>query len=597
MKKTTAKLLCLALALIMIVSVMAGCAGGTQSSQPSESASDSSETDKSSGSDGQSGADSVEAWPTVYKADPADLEWKEDTSPITLTMFKNNVISDDWSWGDDHVTQYITERTGVSLDIEFAPDNDGNRLTILLASGDKLPDFFAGIYTTSTHYGEMLSNDCVYAVDELIDQYCPKMREVVSAEELEFSRESDGHVYIVPTQFYDSEAINSGYLSLNGWVAGRLDVLDELGYGQFDIKTTEQLFEALEAFDDVKDDHPEITYPIFIDQPAFTGGTFDAMFGGGSSFSLEPLRYDGENDSLYFWFGSDRGVEQLKFWNRLYRAGYLSKASFADNDFTDAFSAGKFLFTFKNNVWEQSALNSALAENVPGASVYAIYPLSVSEDKPWTFSQFVMDVKLGALISKDCQSPERAIRFLEYLHSEEGSLAVISGVYGVDWELATDEQNGMNYTMKIGEAAEAGSDFSALNELGIYNYQKTWIAFNGIYDDISSYFSFVDPDTKVMSDAWRQNAKFTDNSSPMMLPDYISIAPGSEASDLKTNLSDIYTNMLVEIILADSDEQLQSLYDQMMSSLQTAGMERYFELVLPLVHDVKAKIEATGVTF
>mgnify|MGYP004666299713 CR=1 FL=1 len=597
MKRTTAKLLCLVLALVMIVSVMAGCAGDTQSSQPEDSKSESSTTDNSSTADDNSGNSDFEPWPTVYHDTPAGLEWQQDTSPITLTMFKNNVVSDDWTWGSDHVTAYITERTGVKLDVEFAPDSEGNRLTILLASGDKLPDLFSGISTTSTHYAEMLDGDYVYAIDELIDEYAPLMREILSPEEIEFSNEEDGHMYIVPTQFFDSEFLTSGYLNINGWVAGRIDLLDELGYGQFGIKTTEQLFEALADFKDIAEQHSEVVYPVFLQQGSFVGGTFDAMFGGASSYSSEPMRYDGKTDSLYFWFDSDRGVEQLKFWNRLYREGYLSKASFTDNDFGDALQAGKFLFAFKNNVWEQSSMNAALAENVPGASVYSIYPLTQSEDKPWVFSQFILNQKIGALISKDCEHPDRAIRFLEYLRSEEGSLAVTSGIYGVDWELATDEQNGLKYTQKIGEAAEIGNDFTALGNIGIYNHQKSWIALSVVYDSIFSYVNFLDPNTKVMSDGWRANSKCVDNSSPMMLPDYISIAPGSEASDLRTNLSDVYTNMLVEIILADSDNQFQSLYDQMMSNLESVGMARYFELVLPLVQEVKGKIEATGVTF
>ena len=597
MKRSTLKLLCIILSLLMLVSVMAGCSGDAQSSQPQESKSESEPADSTSDNGDQQGTSDFEPWPTVYQDTPANLEWQDDTSPITFTMFKNTVISDDWTWGSDHVTQFITERTGVTLDIEFAPDSEGNRLTILLASGDKLPDLFSGISTTSTHYAEMLDGDYVYAIDELIDEYAPLMREILSPEEIEFSNAEDGHMYIVPTQFFDSEFLTSGYLNINGWVMGRLDLLDELGYGQFDIKTTDQLIEALESFKEINDQHPEVVYPVFIEQGSFTGGTFDAMFGGSSSYSFEPMRYDSASDSLYFWFDSDRGIEQLKFWNRLYREGYLSKASFAENDFGDALQTGKFLIAFKNNVWEQSAYNAALAENVPGASAYSIYPLTQSEDKPWTFSQFVLDQKIGALISKDCEHPDRAIRFLEYLRSEEGSLAVTSGIYGVDWELATDEQNGLKYTQKIGEAAEIGNDFTALGNIGIYNHQKSWIALSVVYDSIFSYVNFLDPNTKVMSDGWRANSKCVDNSSPMMLPDYISIAPGSEASDIKTNLTDIYNNMLVEIILADSDDQFQNLYDQMMSNLESVGMERYFELVLPLVHDVRAKIEATGVTF
>lgn len=597
MKRSTLKLLCIILSLLMLVSVMAGCSGDAQSSQPQESKSESEPADSTSDNGDQQGASDFEPWLTVYQDTPANLEWQDDTSPITFTMFKNTVISDDWTWGSDHVTQFITDRTGVTLDIEFAPDSEGNRLTILLASGDKLPDLFSGISTTSTHYAEMLDGDYVYAIDELIDEYAPLMREILSPEEIEFSNAEDGHMYIVPTQFFDSEFLTSGYLNINGWVMGRLDLLDELGYGQFDIKTTDQLIEALESFKEINDQHPEVVYPVFIEQGSFTGGTFDAMFGGSSSYSFEPMRYDSDSDSLYFWFDSDRGIEQLKFWNRLYREGYLSKASFAENDFGDALQTGKFFVAFKNNVWEQSAYNAALAENVPGASAYSIYPITQSEDKPWTFSQFVLDQKIGTLITKDCSNPERAIKFLEYLRSEEGSLAVTSGIYGVDWELATDEQNGLKYTQKIGEAAEIGNDFTALGKIGIYNHQKSWIALSVVYDSIFSYVNFLDPNTKVMSDGWRTNSKCVDNSKALMLPDYITIAPGSEASDIKTNLSDIYNNMLVEIILADSDDQFQSLYDQMMSNLESVGMERYFELVLPLVHDVRAKIEATGVTF
>ena len=60
-----------------------------------------------------------------------------------------------------------------------------------------------------------------------------------------------------------------------------------------------------------------------------TSGAFDGMFGGETTSS--PYRYDMETDTLSYWFESERGLEQLKFWNRMYKEGYLPKNVFTDD--------------------------------------------------------------------------------------------------------------------------------------------------------------------------------------------------------------------------------------------------------------------------
>ena len=44
-------------------------------------------------------------FPFVYRETPDSMEWMADISPITLTMFSNNFVSDDWHWGKDRITQ------------------------------------------------------------------------------------------------------------------------------------------------------------------------------------------------------------------------------------------------------------------------------------------------------------------------------------------------------------------------------------------------------------------------------------------------------------------------------------------------------------
>ena len=181
------KLICTLLLATMLVT---GCSGGSADSSQ-ESSGTSSAPLSSSGEDSSSQQAGPSGWPTVYKEDPEHLEWMDDTSPITLTMFKGEVITDGWNWGDDRVTEYITERTGVKLDVQFAQSSDNNELTLMLASGEKLPDIIATVYPSSIQYNEMIQGDYIHKIDELIDEYCPSMWDLLYPEEIEFSKMED----------------------------------------------------------------------------------------------------------------------------------------------------------------------------------------------------------------------------------------------------------------------------------------------------------------------------------------------------------------------------------------------------------------------
>ncbi|MFQ9800831.1 MAG: hypothetical protein ACLR23_19970 [Clostridia bacterium] len=80
----------------------------------------------------------------------------DDTSPITLTMFKGK-SSPMAGTGATTESQNISQkRTGVKLDVQFAQSSDNNELTLMLASGEKLPDIIATVYPSSIQYNEMI---------------------------------------------------------------------------------------------------------------------------------------------------------------------------------------------------------------------------------------------------------------------------------------------------------------------------------------------------------------------------------------------------------------------------------------------------------
>ncbi|MDW7655823.1 MAG: hypothetical protein SCM11_01475 [Bacillota bacterium] len=545
---------------------------------------------------GQTGAPSE--FPMIYRETPGSMEWMSDTSPITLTMFSNNFISDDWHWGKDRITQYITERTGVTVDIEFPPDTTGNRLTLLLASGDKLPDLFTNISATSMQYREMIDGAYVHALDELIDEHCPTLWDMLYPEEIEFSSESDGHIYFLTKQFVPIALSQSPYYVMNGIVGQRLDVIKALGYEHLDITTTDKFIEVLEAFTNKASDWSEINYPVWVSPVSLAAGAFNGMFGGVSNYvGALPIRYNMASDSLYFWFDSEAGIEELKFFNQLYRQGYLLEAAFLETEIPDLITAGKMLFFMKGNTWEMNSYNGALAQNIEGAEYAPSFPFTAPGTGSWQTFQSMLNpmTRPTTLISVDCEDPGRAIKFLQYMKSEEAHLLATVGIYEEDWELAYD--NEVPYPKPIGAAAEAYGDFSALMELGIYNHPKTWMCLDSTYDHISAYNSRLDPKTQNLTrgrTAWQQTAVIDVAAG---LPTMLSIASGTQEGDLNTNLQDIYRNLIVEIVLSDTDQAFNDSYSKMMTDLKSAGMEQLFELLLPKVKDTKEKLEEAGYTF
>lgn len=585
------KLICTLLLATMLVT---GCSGGSADSSQ-ESSGTSSAPLSSSGEDSSSQQAGPSGWPTVYKEDPEHLEWMDDTSPITLTMFKGEVITDGWNWGDDRVTEYITERTGVKLDVQFAQSSDNNELTLMLASGEKLPDIIATVYPSSIQYNEMIQGDYIHKIDELIDEYCPSMWDLLYPEEIEFSKMEDGHIYYVSRQTQSVSYSNSPYFYMNGHIATRTDILNDLGYKIDEITSTDKWIEVMDAFMARKDEWPEVNYPIYIYQPSLTSGAFDGMFGGETTSS--PYRYDMETDTLSYWFESERGLEQLKFWNRMYKEGYLPKNVFTD-DFASIVPQGSFLFLLKNNAWEVPANKAAIAENVEGATVSFIAPITNAPDQEWSMAISMVSPMImpNTVITKDCEHPDRAIRLMEFLKTEEGNLAVTAGIYGEHWELGTDDQ-GVNYPNPIGEAAQAHFDIAKLNTLGIYNSTKTWIAVDTLYDDIAGYPQRFDEENEEITagrDLWKPYVKTNLASA---LPDLVTIESGTTESDIEGNCSDIYENMIIDIILAESEAELQSLYDKMIADINSVGKENLFTILLPKIHDVKASLEASGIVF
>ena len=119
------KLLIILLCLCMVFSC-AACAGttDTESSAPESSSQTESKTESSGSGEDEPAGPSYQFTP-ILNGNPDGMEWKQDTSPVEMSVYLGLGNSQVWDWGADPVSAEITARTGVSLEYMFDETGDG----------------------------------------------------------------------------------------------------------------------------------------------------------------------------------------------------------------------------------------------------------------------------------------------------------------------------------------------------------------------------------------------------------------------------------------------------------------------------------------
>ena len=600
MKISLKQIIAVLLALVMVLALFAGCTGGTQSSGTESSSKAESSKSSSSKADDSKPADDGddEAWrevaakvdiPEILKKDPEHLEWMDDTSPISISVYYHGLVQEgEFAWNTP-VEQKITELTGVTVDGIYASDSDGNELTLMIASGDPLPDIIRGLTTSSAHYRDLVDSGSLYRIDELIDQYCPLFWEVMDEFPVAASREADGSLYHLPKQYLTGRG--ERYAVANGWFAIRGDIAEHYGIEPLSIKTLDDLESFIETVMADRDElWPEILYPISCgaNQGEQGGRPWYNSFGGYANYGANLcMLYDKDDDSVHYWIEDDYGYKSLQYSWSLAQKGWITEASFSYPGTYDAMVAGSVLVASGGNMWPANFVTAQLQENIPGA-YYAKIPMIGAEEGMDLGYASSMYLHQGAcvVVTTDCANPERTIKFLEFLGSEYGGLLVTCGIYGEDWDISTNE-DGLIIGDYIGEAATPEGRAAR----GVYNYNMDWYNLNSNYD----YFNAAFGGDKMMllGATYFKFDLYSDVPSGVMTTE----PADSDYSILKKQLEEIIKNYQTDMVLAPSEAEFNRLYEECLKTLNDNGLDRLKDYVLGLTKDKIATMEGFGVEF
>lgn len=403
------------IAVLLIVSIFAGCASGAQ--QPVES---SAPAPSSSGE---------------AVSEPAGLS---PDKPVTLSCFINYTWYPIDKW-EGIIPEEITKRTGITLDITKAVD--AQQLGLMIASGD-LPDIVA----TDVLLSSLSTDDLCYAYNDLIDQYGLDwdIDQIRKANALSFSQSTD-KFYTVLSHFASTEdwrTLQSG-APMNSSILYRADLLEAMGNPK--LETPEDLKNVLMQ---VKSSYPDLI-PLVFSQDVWRFQLFKEMFGIGGSNVFYVQNADG---NWVTYVKHERYKEMLRYLNDLYRNGLITADNFAMNtaSVTALMQSGK-AFARSDETQDTINTDTAAIKKVDPNAVIKEAPL-LGDLNGYKESSIGWN---GTFISKNCSNPEAAIRYMQFLNSDEGMKLTQWGREGVDYTL--DEKGVPTFSDQWNQATLDGS--------------------------------------------------------------------------------------------------------------------------------------------
>lgn len=491
-----------------------------------------------------------------WQADPADLEWKEDTSPVKLSYYVN------FSWfglnWEDDTARRVTEKTGVDLELTKPVADDGQKLNMMIA-GDQLADIMT-IDRNDPALQKMIDAGLVWSLDDLIDQYAPKMREILPKEILQNYRSADGKTYRFTT-WVQGEAWQKAAREYNQIVGTnqpvlsvRKDYYEEIGSPE--IKTQADLVAALEK---MHANHPDkiAFYPADNAVSASTLSLNASMGNLGVQFGMSNNMTD-QGGQIRWQARSTEFQNTIAFLHELQTKGLLNQDPFIDSkDVNNAKITRGDVISY---TWVISDGEKVPQDN-PNTQYIVVGPLDTYKQNR-TGSGW-----LATVISKKCSDPARAIRFLEYMASVEGHQDVSWGIQGdtysgdvvkgPQWNLVDGKP-----TMLSAYVEDKNADWSgvaAKNGLGEY-----WIACNEMLWNLPWW----DTSNEKM-------AKYNEVYGPRVVYtpelDFQAPDPASEEGIILQKAHELLQLYVVSMVFADD---WKADYDKFIAAVDALGMDK-----------------------
>lgn len=196
-----------------------------------------------------------------------------------------------------------------------------------------------------------------------------------------------------------------------------------------------------------------------------------------------------ENYNCYYKHTTPEEKEYFQWLCRMYDEGILDPnfATQTHDDYIAKLSSGRVV-AITDAEWDYNQAQQVLIADGKVDKTYCGLPVTLREDQkaPALLYQG-LQVGWGIGITKSCEDPVRAIKFLDFLCSDEGAVLHKWGVEGVNYFL---DENGMRYrTQEEIDASNSDPDYG--KKTGVGNYTGFPIYGDGSEDENGNPYTTI----------------------------------------------------------------------------------------------------------
>ena len=458
---------------------------------------------------------------------------------------------------DDRIAEELMNRTGVNIDLISPTGDPGEKLSLMLAGQDYpdiiLMDRSSDIVNKYIEAGALVN----------LSDYMDKLPNVVEmyGDTLNKTRYTDGNNYYL-SNWYGPDPD-----PVNGFIC-RYDIMvDLLGQERADSDEPFTVSEMEEVFKQFKEKYPTLegkdSVALMLNEPKKTddlNGTFAGMYG-------MKTYYKDEDGKLHFRVSDPKYLEAVHSLNDLYAEGYLDKEWVTlTSDLKNQKLAAGNVFAYAGAYWDVWTANASLNQMIGEDANYLAYKV-VADDVDPDETTLGGRSSLGwdaIAITNNCENLDAALAFVDYCASQEGQDLLLWGIEGEDYTI----EDGVR--TPVGDIVERfkADNTKTQEETGITRW--TWFVKNGNHEDdgTPSRISMAKKDItaqfaeKNLTNTYWDTAEFDG-----LIP------TGNTPVALKAQkVQDIIAQAYPHMVNAASSDEVDSVYNQMMSDLDAAGI-------------------------
>lgn len=399
---------------------------------------------------------------------------------VNFTVFSADPNAN-WNNMQDDVGKELTRRTGVTLRLETAVGNPDEKINLIAASG-QYPD----LIMPKGAAGVLIDSGAMVDLEPLINKYAPNIKRVIGNQmnRMRYSLNNPG-IYFIPTV----DAIGQRDFDTDAAFKLQLAALKEQGYPK--VTTLADYEKVIAAYvrkhPTTADGKPTIGLSLLADDwrmlisvtnPAFwaTGASDDG------EWYIDPKTYQAR---LHYTRPEER--EYFRWLNHMNDIGLLDRESFTQkyDQYLAKIASGRVVGLIDANWQIADAVNSLNASGKDELTYGRFGAVLKAGIKPAYNQPTGFRGGYGIGISKSCKDPVAAIKFLDFLASDQGQVLINWGIQGKHYTV----QGGRRVIPAAVQKVKTGDPSTFQRTTGIGNYALSLRYGDGVKDKGGNFYT------------------------------------------------------------------------------------------------------------